>query len=306
MRLSDFIQPENILIDVEAEDKEALIQRLLDAMTHRPEYDAQSHAVRDAMRRGILEREGYGSTAIGRGVLYPHARVPGFNGSLILMALCRRPVEMRTPDGEPVTLACLALMPADQPSLALKVVSALARIFQNPDARNGLRAARSPDEAAAVLTRHDVELENAIRLRDLFRPYEWTAQTDTPIREVARQLLRHRMAATAVLDAGGVPRGEITLTRLLRSGLPDFFLQLKSVSFVREFDPFEQYFHKEAHSVAQDVMNPDIVTLPEDGTLMEAVHALAVHRRALVHVLRDGRALGYLNGWSILNRVLSP
>lgn len=153
------------------------------------------------------------------------------------------------------------------------------------------------------ISRHDVPLDAVFHVGDLMRPYEWKAAPDTPVREIARKLLQYRMPGTAVVDGDGALLGEATLTRLERFGLPNFFLNLKSVSFVRQFDPFEQYFLKEAQSVATDVMNEDVARLEEDGTLMEAIHALAVNRRALAHVCR---AVGYLDGLVVLDRVLSP
>ena len=306
MPISDYVQPDSIFLNLDVTDKEDLLEQLLDAMEKTPVYAAQPPEIRERMRPMILQRESYGSTAIGNGILFPHARVPGFTGLLLLIATCKKALSMPTPDGQPVFLASLAIVPAERPSLALKVVSALSRLFANDEARSLLRDAEKPQQVTDYITAHDAPLESVIYVSEVSQPYEWLASPGTPVREIARQMLRYRMPGVAVVDDDGQLIGEITLTRLERFGLPNFFLNLQSVSFVRQFDPFEQYFLKEAQSVATDVMNEEFVSLPEDGTLMEAIHALAVKRRALVHVCQDGRAVGYVDSLAVLNRVLSP
>lgn len=306
MSISDYVQPDSIFLNLNVSDKEVLLGRLIDLAESTPVYAAQPPEIRALLRPMVLQRECYGSTAIGNGILFPHARIPGFSGLLVLLATCRQPLLVPTPDGEPISLACLAIVPAERPSLAIKLVAALSRLFANEEARELLRNADSPKEVADYIAAHDAPLESVIHVRDVYRPYEWTAAPDTPVREIARQLLQCRMPGVAVLDSEKRLLGEVTLTRLQRFGLPNFFLNLKSVSFVRQFDPFEQYFLKEAQSTAHDVMNEEVSRLPEDGTLMEAIHALAVNRRALVHVCRGDRAVGYVDSVGVLNRVLTP
>ncbi|MDR1744237.1 MAG: PTS sugar transporter subunit IIA [Planctomycetota bacterium] len=307
MSLSDYIQPDSVFLNLDAADKDSLLDALLDALRKTPAFASQPPEIRETICPMVKWREGYGSTAVGNGILFPHARVPGVNGIILLLATCRAPIHsIQTPDGQPVFMACLAVLPAERPSLGIKLISTLSRLFAKEEARTALRNAASPQDVANYIDRHDSQLESVILVRDLILPYEWTAAPDTPVRDIARHLLQNRVPGVAVLDKEGKLLGEVTLTRLERFGLPNFFLNLKSVSFVRQFDPFEQYFLKEAESVAADIMNGDAAHLDEDGTLMEAIHALAVNRRALVHVCRDGVAVGYVDSVAVLNRVLSP
>lgn len=306
MLLSDYVQPDSILLNLDAAGKDDLLRQLIDAALKSPIFTAQPPDVGDKLEPMIMRRESSASTAIGNGILFPHARLPGFRGLLLLVATCRRPLETPTPDGEPVFMACFAVVPAERPALGLKIASALARLFASEEARNILRRARCPHEVAVYLTAHDEILESVITMRDLFRPYEWSANPETPVREIARQLLRCRMPGVAVVGDKAELLGEVTLTRLQRFGLPEFIETLIDVSLVRQLDPFEHYFLKEAGATARDVMNTEVSSLPEDGTLMEAVHALAINRRALVHVCRDDRPVGYVDSATILNRVLAP
>lgn len=307
MLISDYIDPDSIRLNLDVSDTVELLDSLLAAVRETPAFLTQPPEVRNAICPMIEQREGYGATAIGNGIFFPHARVPGMNGLILFFATCMEPIySVETPDGQPITMACLAVLPADKPSLGMKIVSTLSRIFSKEEARDALQNAMFPEEIVSYLAKYDVPLESIILVRDVALPYRWTAEPDTPLREVARQLLLNRVPGVPVLDKEGKLLGEVTLTRLQRFGLPNFFLSLKSVAFVRQFDPFEQYFLKEEASIASDVMNGDVVRLEEEGTLMEAVHALAVNRRALVHICRDDVAVGYVDRVAVLNRVISP
>lgn len=135
MLLSDYVQPDAILLNLGAPDKDALLELLLDASAKTQVFSAQPPEIRALVRPMVRQRESYGSTAIGNGILFPHARVPGFNGLLLLFATCRELADTPTPDGVPVSIACLVVMPAERPSQALRTVSALSRLFSGEEAR---------------------------------------------------------------------------------------------------------------------------------------------------------------------------
>ena len=306
MKLSDYVQPDLVFPQLNVRNKEELLTYLLGAIEANDSYHSQSDEVCTVMREAVLRRESYGSTALGQGVIFPHARIAGFRGLLLLFATCRSPIYVDTPDSVPVSIACLAFVPAERPALALKIASGLARVFGNPEAREFLKTATESRQIVNYLAAHDLPLEASIHARDVCLPYGWTARPDTSIREIARRMLQLRLPGIAVLDEAGRLLGEVTMTHLFRHGLPNFFLQLKSVSFVRDFDPFEQYFLREAESVAGDVMDEGAVCVPENATLMEIIHVLAVQGRAMAHVCSDGKAIGFVDNAAVLNRVLSP
>ncbi|MCA9546301.1 MAG: CBS domain-containing protein, partial [Myxococcales bacterium] len=93
---------------------------------------------------------------------------------------------------------------------------------------------------------------------------------------------------------------------LFTLGMPDFFRQLKSVSFIAEFDPFEKYFSKEAHLKARDVMTKDVAKVPPTATILEIVHLLSVHRYPKVFVVDEAdRLLGVIDRIRVVDRLLN-
>ncbi|HQL95728.1 MAG TPA: CBS domain-containing protein, partial [Candidatus Hydrogenedentes bacterium] len=128
---------------------------------------------------------------------------------------------------------------------------------------------------------------------------------ETPLKEVTRIMNQHMLESVSVTDADGTLLGQITCDQLFKLGMPDFFTQLKSVSFIREFDPFEKYFQKETGALARDVMTADMATLPEEATLLEVVFELAVRRHPKIYVVRAGKRVGVIDRSLVLDRVIN-
>ena len=145
----------------------------------------------------------------------------------------------------------------------------------------------------------------AVLARDIMRKPLANVHPDTPLREVTRIMMTYRLDAIAVVAEDETMLGEISCEHLFKRGMPEFFSQLRSVSFIRAFDPFEKYFEGEGHTLARDVMMQDYAAVDVDATLMEVVFALAVQRHTKVHVLDNGKRIGAIDRIQVLDRVIN-
>lgn len=131
------------------------ITRILDPATTRSRVDAQSRkrAIEIAsdllaarhpelsartLFDALMARERLGSTALGEGVAIPHCRAEcsGIIGGFLQLA---SPVEYDAPDGAPVDLLFVLVVPPDEATAHLEVLATLARLFQDPESRRRLR-----------------------------------------------------------------------------------------------------------------------------------------------------------------------
>jgi hypothetical protein len=55
-------------------------------------------------------------------------------------------------------------------------------------------------------------------------------------------MYRYKEACLGVVDADGKLVGQVTTDNVFHYGMPEFFTQLQSVSFVRNFKPLEKSF----------------------------------------------------------------
>ncbi len=306
MKLTDHFSPAQILLNLDVSDKWELLDRMVDAMVESPICQAQPERVRKEIGPRIIQREKESPTGIGRGFGYPHARIHGFKGYGVCLAMLKKPVEYGSVDHQPVELACMVVASDDDPVVGVRVMGQLMTLLADEAVRDFFLTKTDPKRIYEYIQSKELTVGASIRARDIMRPpLVDDIQPDTSLRTVVRTMLRHRVEAVAVTDGDGRMVGEITCDGLFKKGVPDFFNQLPNVAFIKNFDPFEKYFEQEAHSVAKDVMGDDFATVGEDATLMEIIYMLAVRNYPKAHVLRDGQKVGTIDRILVLDRILN-
>ena len=98
--------------------------------------------------RALREREAEASTAIGAGVLAPHAVIPSAPLALTLMVL-RRPLSLDTPDGRPIRI-CVALVHPEGGREMLALLAQVARLAHD-DVAEKLSSAREPRRVLSLV-----------------------------------------------------------------------------------------------------------------------------------------------------------
>ena len=107
MQTGSSLHPQEIVLDVDANDGASVL-----AMA--AAYIGRGHGLDPApILRALQRREEVGSTALGRGVAIPHARIAGIARPLTLFLRTRQPVDFRAPDGETVSNFYVIMVPTD-------------------------------------------------------------------------------------------------------------------------------------------------------------------------------------------------
>ena len=305
MDLSKHISPQLILPQQDVRDKWELLDRMVDALLASPLCRQQPDEVTALIRDTILKREHSMSTGLGRGNAFPHARVPGFSGFAVCLATLKYDLDFAALDGKPIRMACMILVPEENPTLALRVMGALTTLLSDEAVRRYFYSESDPESLYEYLRKLQIDLDISITAREIMRAPLGLIYPATPLRSVARLMHEHHLEAIAVIDNDGRIVGEITCDLLFKKGVPDFFSQLGSVSFIRHFDPFEKYFDEEAHATATQVMSTDFAVVEETATLMEIVYLLSVRNHPKVYVVRDGSICGTIDRIAVLDRILN-
>jgi PTS system nitrogen regulatory IIA component len=149
MGITDGIPATGVILDLGAGSKREALELLAAEASRRL-------GLPQAEILGALQsREALGSTALGRGVALPHARLPGDVPPLRLLARLRRPIDYEARDDEPVDILVLVLWPESSPEGMLPALASTCRALGAPQALRHLRAAASAEEVAALLQRHE-------------------------------------------------------------------------------------------------------------------------------------------------------
>ena len=148
-RLLDFIPPELIFRSTKFETKHAAIDYLAAQITRYHDLDPAIESIAES----AWDREGRGSTCIGRGLMIPHGVLRGPGDLVGAMALCgEEGWDFDAPDGEPVRCILLLATPMRAAARHLAVLAAMARIFgRRPDIADRLIGAADGEEVLAIL-----------------------------------------------------------------------------------------------------------------------------------------------------------
>ena len=140
MKISDFLSPTQVMIDVKASDKSRLLEQLS------TEAAAEAGLAVDEVVREIAKREELGSTGVGNGVALPHARLPSLKTPFALFARLRHGIDFDAIDGEPVDIVVLLLIPEAGDSAKGNALACVARALRDTETSRKVRSA--PDREA--------------------------------------------------------------------------------------------------------------------------------------------------------------
>jgi PTS system nitrogen regulatory IIA component len=148
MGISERISAADVILGLAANNKRQVLETLAAEASRRL---GQPQA---EILGALQDREALGSTALGRGVALPHARLAGSAPPLVLFARLRRPVDYEARDEEPVDLVILVLWPEAEADGFLPALAEICRALRAPQALRRLRTAASAEEVPAILERY--------------------------------------------------------------------------------------------------------------------------------------------------------
>lgn len=157
-RLIDFLQEEYILQGLDAADKWDAIEKLCRFLVKTNHLRSITF---DDVYQSVIEREKMSSTALGRGLAVPHARIPANESLMGVVGILRKPVDFDAPDGRGADIICLVATPAGKENLHVKMLGAISTIFmKDRELHDKLVAARNPAEAYDLLQSGEVQAIN--------------------------------------------------------------------------------------------------------------------------------------------------
>lgn len=93
----------------------------------------------------LFERERLGSTALGYGVAIPHGRIKSLADAAGAFYRIKPPLEFDSPDGLPITLCFILLVPQHANEQHLQILGELAQMLGDGATRERLLAAEAAD-----------------------------------------------------------------------------------------------------------------------------------------------------------------
>ncbi|HUP25363.1 MAG TPA: PTS sugar transporter subunit IIA [Thermoanaerobaculia bacterium] len=146
MNLRQLVDPELVFTDLPSGDRDTVLRALAERL--------EAHGVvdnADELYRKLLEREGLGSTAIGRGVAIPHCKLPHLDRVVVAVGVLPQGVDIQCPDQEPVRLFFLVVSPERSPAEHLQSLASISKWLKDDGNLERIRKAKTSNEVNACL-----------------------------------------------------------------------------------------------------------------------------------------------------------
>ena len=130
--ISKLLPVQNVLIDLDVSSKKRVFEHagLM--------FENNHNIARSLVFDSLFAREKLGSTGLGQGIAIPHGRIKGLREAVGAMIRMHEPIPFDAPDGQPVNLIFVLLVPERATDLHLQILSELAQMFSDKSFRDQL------------------------------------------------------------------------------------------------------------------------------------------------------------------------
>ncbi|MBF0378190.1 MAG: PTS sugar transporter subunit IIA [Desulfamplus sp.] len=151
MKLSDILDKNSIIADLQSKDKKCVLEELAKAVSMRTQTATQD------IVKILLEREQLGSTGIGGGIAIPHGKLANINSIVVGFGLSREGIEFDSLDNRPVHIFFLLIIPASSTGVHLSVLAYISRLLKQSHFKESLLKSESIEELEQIINSIDEE-----------------------------------------------------------------------------------------------------------------------------------------------------
>lgn len=138
-QIAPLLCPQRIRLDLDIRDKDRVFAQAGRIFADHVGLDAAGVA------ESLAARESLGSTALGQGIAFPHARIKGLREPLAAFMRLRQPLPFDAPDSNPVAELFVLLVPQQATEAHLQLLAEAAQMFGDLYFHDRLRRQKDVD-----------------------------------------------------------------------------------------------------------------------------------------------------------------
>lgn len=123
--IAKLLPAQNVVLDLDVSSKKRVFEHagLM--------FENNHNVARSQVFDSLFAREKLGSTGLGQGIAIPHGRIKGLKDAVGALIRMHEPIPFDSPDGQPVNLIFVLLVPERATDLHLQILSELAQMFSD-------------------------------------------------------------------------------------------------------------------------------------------------------------------------------
>ena len=145
MKIQDVLNKNVMLFDLQATDKEGVINEMVQSLV-------DNGVVTDfeTFKTGIMNREAQTSTGLGDGIAMPHSKNEAVKEATVLFAKSNKGVDYASLDGQPTDLFFMIAAPEGANDTHLAALAELSKYLMKPGFADKLRQVSTPEQVIAA------------------------------------------------------------------------------------------------------------------------------------------------------------
>ncbi len=146
MEVHEFINQDLIKMNLVSQDKDSVIEEMIDIMVENGIVTDKEEVVKKAM-----EREAKGTTGVGKGVAIPHVKSEAVERPAVAFGRSAEGIDYGSMDEKPSYLFFLITVPEESHDEHLQLLAKLSRNLVHDEFRDSLLEAESDEEVMDIL-----------------------------------------------------------------------------------------------------------------------------------------------------------
>ena len=153
MKISDVLERETIIPDLQSKTKEEVVKELAENLS-------AAHPVinQEKLIEVLMEREKLCSTAVDSGVAIPHAKLSGISDIIAGFGRSVQGIDYDSLDAELTHLFIILVAPETSIGAHIQLLARISKIFRNPDLRAKLMTLETKDDIYDSIIMEDAKL----------------------------------------------------------------------------------------------------------------------------------------------------
>lgn len=250
MKLSSLLDPNLIFCDIEADNKAQVIDKMLNAiMAKGPGVGVEQ------LKEALAEREKLSSTVMAPGIAFPHGRAEGLADFYIAIATSKNGFDV---EGQKINFLCMFLVNESSSNLYLKTMASMSKLVCSAEKFKELVGIEDSDDFIESIKATDIEVEPTLRADDIMSEDVITLRPDQYLKEAADIFMDTGHSIMPVVDGDGKFLGLLRSLDLLKIGLPNYLSEMSDISFMANFEPFENLLKRESSMTIEECYVKDV------------------------------------------------
>ncbi len=152
--ISKLLPESNIKVDLDVTSKKRVFEQagIL--------FENTVQIARNKVFDSLFAREKLGSTGLGQGVAIPHGRIKGLHKAVAALVTMKEAIPFDAPDGQPVNIACILLVPDNATDKHLQILSELAQMLSDKHFREKILLSKNVAEISQLISEWKPHVSN--------------------------------------------------------------------------------------------------------------------------------------------------